>query len=89
MEVEFSEEAWLTIKTEMPLLARAVKILRFTPMTPTIERPVTFMRATPLMLEIPLISLSSGEILDLIIVPGFSGLNVLSTFIGISFTHTG
>ena len=89
IEVEFSDDACDTIKTEMPLLASVVKIRRFTPMTPTIERPVTVMSEVPLMLEIPLMGLSSLSIFDLMSVPGCSGLKVFLTLIGIFFTQTG
>ena len=82
IEVEFSDEACDTINTLMPFSARAVKMRRFTPITPTIDRPVTVISAVPLMLEIPLMGLRSFSISSLMIVPGFSGLNVF-------FTHTG
>ena len=89
IEVEFSEEACETINTEIPSLARAVKIRRFTPMTPTMERPVTVMSAVPLIEEIPLIGFWSLSILFLIMVPGASGLKVFLTLIGILLTQTG
>ena len=89
IEVEFSEDACDTMKTEMPLLASVVKIRRFTPMTPTIERPVTVISEVPLMLEIPLIGLLSSSIFALIRVPGCSGLKVFFTLIGIFLTQTG
>ena len=62
IDVEFSDEACDTMKTEMPLLASVVKIRRFTPMTPTIERPVTVISVVPLMDEIPLIGFWSFSI---------------------------
>ena len=77
------------MKTEIPSLARAVKIRRLTPMTPTIERPVTVIRAVPLIEEIPLIGLESPSILFLMMVPGASGLKVFFTLIGIFLTQTG
>ena len=89
IEVEFSEEACDTMNTEMPLLARAVKIRRLTPMTPTIERPVTVISVVPLILEIPLIGFSSFSIWSLISVPGCSGLKVFLTLMGIFLTQTG
>ena len=89
IEVEFSEEACDTINTEMPLLASVVKIRRFTPITPTIDRPVTVMSDVPLILEIPLIGFWSSSILALMRVPGCSGLNVFLTLIGIFLTQTG
>ena len=89
IEVEFSDEAWLTMNTEIPLLASVVKIRRLTPMTPTIERPVTVMSVVPLMLEIPLMGLLSSSILSLMSVPGCSGLKVFFTLMGMFFTQTG
>ena len=89
IEVEFSEDAWETMNTEMPSLARAVKIRRLTPMTPTMERPVTVISAVPLIEEIPLIGLESPSILFLMMVPGASGLKVFLTLIGIFLTQTG
>ena len=62
IEVEFSDDACDTMNTEMPLLASVVKIRRFTPITPTIDRPVTVISDVPLMLEIPLMGLSSLSI---------------------------
>jgi hypothetical protein len=53
------------------------------------ESPDTVINAVPLILEIPLMGLLSPSILALIIVPLFSGLNVLSTRIGMFFMHTG
>ena len=89
IEVEFSEEACDTMNTEIPLLASVVKIRRFTPITPTIDRPVTVISEVPLMLEIPLIGFWSSSILALMSVPGCSGLNVFLTLIGIFLTQTG
>ncbi len=39
IEVLFSEEAWETMKTLMPLSANTEKMRLFTPMTPTIPSP--------------------------------------------------
>ena len=89
IEVEFSDDACDTMNTEMPSLARAVKIRRFTPITPTMERPVTVMSAVPLIEEIPLIGFWSPSILFLMMVPGASGLKVFLTLIGIFLTQTG
>ena len=89
MEVEFSDEACETMKTLMPLLARAVKMRRFTPMTPTMERPETVMSVVPLMDEMPLMGLWSSSICALMIVPFPLGLNVFFTFMGMFFTQTG
>ena len=89
IEVEFSDEAWLTINTDMPLFANAVNILRFTPITPTIDKPVTVINAVPLMLEIPFMALVSLFISFFIMVPGFFGLKVFFTLIGMFFMHTG
>ncbi len=87
--VEFSDDACETMNTEMPLSARAVKMRRLTPMTPTIERPDTVISDVPEMLEIPLIGLRSFSILSFISVPAKEGLNVFFTLMGIFFTHTG
>ena len=89
IEVEFSDEACDTMNTEIPSLARAVKMRRLTPMTPTIDRPVTVIKAVPLIDEIPLMGFWSPSILFLIMVPGASGLKVFLTLIGIFFTQTG
>ena len=89
MEVEFSEEACDTMNTEMPLAARAVKMRWLTPITPTMDKPVTVMSVVPLMLEMPLMSLLSFSTFSLMIVPGLEGLNVFFTRMGMFFTHTG
>ena len=89
MDVEFSDDACDTMNTLMPLSASAVNILRFTPMTPTIDKPVTVMSVVPLMLDIPFIGLLSLAILFFIVVPSLDGLNVFFTFIGMFLTHTG
>ena len=73
----------------MPLFANAVNILRFTPITPTIDKPVTVINAVPLMLEIPFMALVSLFISFFIMVPGFFGLKVFFTLIGMFFMHTG
>ena len=77
------------MNTLMPLLANVVKIRRFTPMTPTIDSPVTVISVVPLMLDIPLMGFWSLSIFALISVPGCSGLKVFFTLMGIFFTHTG
>ncbi len=89
IDVEFSEEACETINAEIPPVVRAVKIRWFTPMTPTIERPVTVISVVSLILEIPFIGLKSLAIFCLIIVPGLLGLNVFFTLMGIFLMHTG
>ena len=89
MEVEFSDEAWETMNAEMPPLVSAVKMRWLTPMTPTIDRPATVISVVPLMLEIPLMGLKSLAICCLMMVPGFSGLKVFLTLIGIFLTQTG
>ena len=87
--VEFSDDAWLTMNTEIPFEANVVKMRRFTPITPTIDKPVTVMRAVPLMLEMPLIGFWSFSICCLMSVPGCLGLKVFFTRMGIFFTQTG
>ena len=87
--VLFSLEAWLTINTLMPLSARQVKMRRFTPITPTIERPDTVMSVVPLMLEIPLMLLESSLTSSLMMEPGASGLNVFLTRMGMCLMQTG
>ena len=89
MEVEFSEEACATRKAEMPPLVSAVKMRRFTPITPTIERPVTWMIAASEMLDMPLMGFPSFPILLLITEPVPLGLKVFLTLMGMFFTHTG
>ena len=77
------------MNTEMPLSARAEKMRRFTPITPTIDRPVTVISEVPLMLDIPLMGLRSSRGLALITVPGSEGLKVFFTRMGIFLTQTG
>ena len=89
MDVEFSDDAWLTMNTEMPLLARVVKMRLLTPMTPTIDSPVTVINVVPLMLDIPLMGFRSFSIWSLMSVPGCCGLNVFFTLMGMFFTQTG
>ena len=89
IDVEFSDEACDTMNTEIPLLASVVKIRRFTPITPTIERPVTVISVVPLIEEIPLIGFWSFSIWSFIKVPGCSGLKVFFTLMGMFFTQTG
>ena len=89
IEVEFSDDACATMKTLMPLDAKAVKMRWLTPMTPTIAKPVTVISVVPLILEIPLMGLRSLSIWSLMSVPGCSGLKVFFTLIGIFLTHTG
>ena len=73
----------------MPRLARAVKMRRLTPITPTIERPVTVMSAVPLMELMPLMGLWSLAISALMVVPRLVGLKVFLTLMGMFFTQTG
>ena len=89
IDVEFSEEACDTRNTLMPLSARAVKMRRLTPITPTIDNPVTVMRVVPLMLDIPFMGFWLFSILFFMMVPDASGLKVFFTLIGMFFTHTG
>ena len=89
MLVEFSDDAWLTMNTEMPRSASVVKMRRLTPMTPTIERPVTVIRVVPLMLEMPLMGFMSSSIFSLMSVPGCVGLKVFFTLMGIFLMQTG
>ena len=89
MDVEFSDDACDTMNTDMPLSARAVKMRLFTPITPTMLRPVTVISVVPLMLEIPLMGFESLSILPFITEPGLSGLKVFFTSMGIFLIHTG
>ena len=89
IDVEFSDEACDTRNTDMPLSASAVNIRLFTPITPTIDSPVTVMSVVPFMLDMPLMGLLSSSIFSFISVPGCSGLKVFLTFIGMFLTHTG
>ena len=78
------------MNTEMPLSAKAEKLTdEFTPITPTIDRPVTVISEVPLMLDIPLMGLRSSRGLALITVPGSEGLKVFFTRMGIFLTQTG
>ncbi len=83
MDVLFSEDAWETRKTLMPLSANAVKIRLFTPITPTMPSPCMVIRAVSLIDEMPLIifPLGVGFILR-ISVPSEAGLKVFFTRIG-------
>ena len=83
IDVLFSEAACETRNTLIPLFAKVVKILLFTPTTPTIDRPVTFIE------EIPRISFGLFVTNCLITVPSFEGLKVFFTLIGIFLTQTG
>ena len=89
IDVEFSEEACETMNTDIPLSARAVNMRLLTPITPTIDRPVTVISVVPLMLDMPLIGFLSLSTVALMTVPCASGLNVFLTIIGMFFTHTG
>ena len=89
MEVLFSEEACETRNTLIPLLAKAEKIRRLTPMTPTMDKPETVINVVPFILEIPLIGFWSSAMSLLITVPFPEGLNVFLMRIGIFFTQTG
>ena len=77
------------MNTEMPLSARQVKIRRFTPMTPTMDRPLTVMSVVPLMLEMPRMGFSPRCMSFLMMVPGASGLKVFFTQMGMFLTQTG
>src|SRR3712207_8300833 len=70
------------MNTLIPLSANVVKMRLFTPLTPTIDKPVTVIRVVPLILEMPLIGLRSFSTFCLITVPGLSGLNVFFTLMG-------
>ena len=59
--VLFSDEACDTMKTEMPCWAKEVKMRWFTPITPTMDRPLTVMRLVPLMEDMPLMLLCSSS----------------------------
>ena len=89
MEVEFSEDAWLTRNTLMPSLAKAVKMRRLTPMTPTMESPDTVMRLVLLMDDMPLMARELFSPSDDMVVPFASGLNVFLIRIGMFLMHTG
>ena len=89
IDVEFSDDACDTMNTEMPFSARVEKMRRFTPITPTIERPVTVMSVVPLIEEMPLIMRWSFSTFCLMSVPGCCGLNVFFTLMGMFFTQTG
>ena len=89
MEVEFSDDACDTMNTDMPPLVRAVKMRWLTPMTPTMDRPATVISVVPLMLDIPLMDLWSFLTFCLMTVPGFSGLKVFFTLMGMFLTQTG
>ena len=77
------------MNTDMPPLVRAVNMRWFTPMTPTIDSPVTVMSVVPPILDIPLMGFRSLSTLFLMMVPGLSGLKVFFTRIGMFLTHTG
>ena len=89
MEVLFSDDACETMNTDIPLSASVVKMRRLTPMTPTIDRPVTVIRVVPLMLLMPLMGFRSSSILSLMSVPGCVGLKVFLTRMGMCLMQTG
>ena len=89
MLVLFSDEAWLTRNTLIPLSARQVKMRRLTPITPTMDSPATVMSEVPLMLEMPLMMRESVFTSSLMMEPGASGLNVFLMRMGMCLTHTG
>ena len=89
IEVLFSDDACDTRNTLMPWSARAVKIRRFTPMTPTMERPDTVMSVVPLIDEMPRMALLSFSTFPLMMVPRPSGLNVFFTRMGMFLMQTG
>ena len=83
IEVEFSEEACETKKTLMPFSANVLKIRWFTPMTPTMPKPVMVIKQVSLIDEIPLIGFEEWSASCFTMVPGASGLNVFFIRIGI------
>ena len=89
MEVLFSEEAWDTMNTLMPFCANALKMRKFTPITPTMPKPVTVIRVVSLIEEIPLMAFEPESTSCLIMVPGASGLKVFFIRMGIFLWHTG
>ena len=95
-DVEFSDEACETMNTDTPTRASAAKMRRLTPITPTIDKPVTVMSEVAPMLEMPLMgdcerSLVAGSAVgrEPMKVPSALGLKVFFTLIGMFFTHTG
>ena len=86
---EWFEKKLIIMNTDMPFSARHENIRLFTPMTPTIDRPVTVMSVVPLMLDIPLMGFWSLSISCFIRVPSNDGLKVFFTLIGMFFTQTG
>ena len=73
----------------MPFSANVLKIRWFTPMTPTIPKPVIVIKQVSLIDEIPLIGFEEWSASCFTIVPGASGLNVFFIRIGIFLRHTG
>ena len=69
LTVLFSEDACDTINTLIPFCANALKIRKFTPITPTIPRPVTVIKLVSLMDEIPLMALEPELTSCFMIVP--------------------
>ena len=89
IEVLVSEEVCATIKTLMPPRAKVSKIRRFTPMTPTIEGPLTVTMLISLTEEIPRIGRSDCRALLRMTLPRAEGLNVFLTKMGIFLAQTG
>ena len=89
MEVLFSEEAWATRNTLMPLSASVENMRLLTPMTPTIESPATVITATSRMDDMPFIARPSGRLSLTMTVPRASGRKVLRMYMGILLTQAG
>ena len=91
MEVLFSELAWLTMKTLTPLAARVVKMRLLTPMTPTMESPLTVMSDVLLIDDMPLMALplSSMPLSLVMMVPLSSGRKVFLMRMGMFLMQTG
>ena len=74
-----SEEFWATMNTLMPPVAKVVKMRRFTPITPTIDGPLTVTMLISLTDEIPRMGRSLGAAWRLMTLPWRSGWNVFFT----------
>ena len=73
----------------MPFSAKVVNMRRFTPITPTMPKPVIVIRQVSLIEDMPLIGLDDFPASRFTIVPGASGLKVFLMSIGIFLWHTG
>ena len=79
MEVLVSEEVCATMNTLMPPAANVVKMRRFTPITPTIDIPLTVTMLISLTDEMPRMGRCEEQASRRITLPAAEGLKVFLT----------